>query len=464
MQVKIIAPPSIPIPATGSNAEIETSSVPKPLECTTLSPSTNRVTTDAIVAVAGPSGLSKTTSALNGSVTTSSSHSNSSCKTTRTFLVPEPRAGTSREETAFVIPAAEPVPAVNSVPGAFKEVLSKTLNEGSSEASNEASIGASNEVSQGHQRLHLDDTSNENSNNLSGNSNDNSNESSANNSNDNSNETSDSEGENGGGPMDLQESISSSSSVLFFRNPDEEQSAIISSSSNEHWRRDSRGAKRISDVSSSTSVTACPSIAMPSTAPTDECRPAPTSAAPSVQNSPDQTHSRNSQCCEGTSSGSNVTSAEISIVSSPTPEGPDTVVEEATAGVSSADAVESSDGTEVSSAVLVVAPSGREEVTSAENSPVVGNEVTSAASCPEFEEEEDPDGNEAGPLVSELVVDSDSELGAAEAVIVHSEDLAEITCSSVDVPAASQEGPLHLDRRPLSVSSTEETEGLSDRE
>ncbi|XP_065296043.1 streptococcal hemagglutinin-like isoform X1 [Dermacentor albipictus] len=303
-------------------------------------------------------------------------------------------------------------------------------------------------------------------------------------------------------PTDLQDSISSSSSaaLVYPRNPDEEQSAIISSSSNDHGRRDIHKAKRACDVSSSTSVSAspCPVAPMPSTSAVfDEQRLPAASSTPSApeQNSPDQTSEGSSTghfqlpSCFGEDNGgssSNVTSAEleIAVVSSPTPDAQE--LANSASGESSVagseerrnSAVESSeqDGpAEVSSAVTTQQPgisllrAQREEVTSAQNgngsSSAASSEVTSAVSCPNFDNDDDDgvDGNEAGPLVSELVVNSDEEeVSTAEAVLVHSEGLAEITCSTIDAASASTaSGSLfHLNTRPLSVSSTEEAEYL----
>lgn len=303
-------------------------------------------------------------------------------------------------------------------------------------------------------------------------------------------------------PTDLQDSISSSSSaaLVYPRNPDEEQSAIISSSSNDHGRRDSHKAKRACDVSSSTSVSAspCPVAPMPSTSAVfGEQRLPAASSTPSApeQNSPDQTSEGSSTghfqlpSCFGEGNGgssSNVTSAEleIAVVSSPTPDAQELANsasgESSVAGSEerSSSAVESSEQegpAEVSSAVTTQQPgtsllhAQREEVTSAQNgnglSSAASSEVTSAVSCPSFDndDDDDVDGNEAGPLVSELVVNSDEEeVSTAEAVLVHSEGLAEITCSSVDAASASTaSGSLfHLNTRPLSVSSTEEAEYL----
>lgn len=304
------------------------------------------------------------------------------------------------------------------------------------------------------------------------------------------------------GPTDLQDSISSSSSaaLVYPRNPDEEQSAIISSSSNDHSRRDAHKAKRACDVSSSTSVSAspCPVAPMPSTSAIfGEQRLPVASSTPSApeQNSPDQTSEGSSTAhfelpsCFGDGNGgssSNVTSAEleIALVTSPTPDaqelsGNSVSGERSVAGSEerSGSAVESSEQegpVEVSSAIATQQPgpsllhAQREEVTSAQHSnglsSAASSEVTSAVSCPNFDnDDDDVDGNEAGPLVSELVVSSDDEeVSTAEAVLVHSEGLAEITCSTVDATSASTaSGSLfHLDTRPLSVSSTEEAECL----
>ncbi|KAL1443963.1 hypothetical protein MTO96_030121 [Rhipicephalus appendiculatus] len=304
------------------------------------------------------------------------------------------------------------------------------------------------------------------------------------------------------GPTDLQDSISSSSSaaLVYPRNPDEEQSAIISSSSNDHSRRDVHKAKRACDVTSSTSVSAspCPVAPMPSTSAVFGEQSLPVaSSTPSApeQNSPDQTSEGSSTAhfelpsCFGEGNGgssSNVTSAEleIAIVSSPTPDAQELSANSASGERSvagseerSSNAVESSEQegpAEVSSAITAqqpgtsLLPAQREEVTSAQHgnglSSAASSEVTSAVSCPNFDnDDDDVDGNEAGSLVSELVVSSDEEeVSTAEAVLVHSEGLAEITCSTVDAASASTASgsSFHLNARPLSVSSTEEAEYL----
>lgn len=303
------------------------------------------------------------------------------------------------------------------------------------------------------------------------------------------------------GPIDLQDSISSSSSaaLVYPRNPDEEQSAIISSSSNDHSRRDIHKAKRACDVTSSTSVSAspCPVTPMPSTSAVFGEQSLPVaSSTPSApeQNSPDQTSEGSSTAhfelpsCFGEgngSSSSNVTSAEleIAVVSSPTPDAQELSANSASGERNVAgseerrsSAVESSEQegpAEVSSAIAAqqpgasLLPAQREEVTSAQNgngpSSAANGEVTSAVSCPNFDnDDDDVDGNEAGSLVSELVVSSEEEVSTAEAVLVHSESLAEITCSTVDATSASiASGSLfHHNARPLSVSSTEEAEYL----
>ncbi|KAL3216551.1 hypothetical protein MRX96_032881 [Rhipicephalus microplus] len=276
------------------------------------------------------------------------------------------------------------------------------------------------------------------------------------------------------GPIDLQDSISSSSSaaLVYPRNPDEEQSAIISSSSNDHSRRDIHKAKRACDVTSSTSVSAspCPVTPMPSTSAVFGEQSLPVaSSTPSApeQNSPDQTSEGSSTAhfelpsCFGEgngSSSSNVTSAEleIAVVSSPTPDAQELSANSASAPRSQAQQPGAS-----------LLPAQREEVTSAQNgngpSSAANGEVTSAVSCPNFDnDDDDVDGNEAGSLVSELVVSSEEEVSTAEAVLVHSEGLAEITCSTVDATSASiASGSLfHHNARPLSVSSTEEAEYL----
>lgn len=339
------------------------------------------------------------------------------------------------------------------------------------------------------------------------NSDDSSNDSSRESSSNEGNGTNNEEEEDSVGPTDVQDSISSSSSaaVLYLRNPDEEQSAIISSSSNDHGRRDGHKSKRVCDVSSSTSVSASPCLVVPtpSTAAIfgEHQLSAAASSTPSApeQNSPDQTSEGTSSAghfqlptCfgEGGSGGgsSNVTSAEleIAVVSSPTPDAQEVVANTCGEGSSSSvvvgseeqnnSAVESSEQeegpVEVSSAVATAQPgtsSQREEVTSAENgsglSSAASNEVTSAVSCPSFDDDDDDDdvdGNEAGQLVTALMVNSDEEVSTAEVVLVHSEDLAEITCSTVDATAAATASGsmFHLDMRPLSVSSTEESEYL----
>lgn len=304
------------------------------------------------------------------------------------------------------------------------------------------------------------------------------------------------------GPTDLQDSISSSSSaaLVYPRNPDEEQSAIISSSSNDHSRRDVHKAKRACDVTSSTSVSAspCPVAPMPSTSAVfGEQRLPVASSTPSApeQNSPDQTSEGSSTAhfelpscfAEGNGgSSSNVTSAEleIAVVSSPTPDAQELSANSASGERSvagseerSSSAVESSEQegpAEVSSAIAAqepgtsLLPAQREEVTSVQHgngmSSAASSEVTSALSCPNFDnDDDDVDGNEAGSLVSELVVSSDEEeVSTAEAMLVHSEGLAEITCSTVDATSASTASgsSFHLNTRPLSVSSTEEAEYL----
>ncbi|XP_077555412.1 uncharacterized protein LOC144169878 isoform X2 [Haemaphysalis longicornis] len=376
-------------------------------------------------------------------------------------------------------PSAEPSASSNRVP---------SLSSAENSADNSVDNSIENLILRNRNR-HSDDSSNDSSRESSSNEGNRANE----------------EEEDSVGPTDVQDSISSSSSaaVLYLRNPEEEQSAIISSSSNDHGRRDAHKAKRVCDVSSSTSVSASPCLVVPtpSTAAIfgEHQLSAAASSTPSApeQNSPDQTSEGTSSVGhfqlpssfgEGSGGGgsSNVTSAdlEISVVSSPTPDAQEVLANVCGEGSSSVvvgseeqnnSAVESSEReegpVEVSSAAITAQPgtsSQREEVTSAENGgslSAANNEVTSAVSCPSFDDDDDDDdvdGNEAGHLVTALMMSSDEEVSTAEVVLVQSEDLAEITCSTVDATAAATASGsvFHLDMRPLSVSSTEESEYL----
>ncbi|XP_064456703.1 mucin-22-like isoform X2 [Ornithodoros turicata] len=266
------------------------------------------------------------------------------------------------------------------------------------------------------------------------------------------------------GPSDTQDSISSSSFLpTFFRNP-EEQSAIISSS-NEHAQREALQSRSLSDVSSSTCTPAFINIATPSCAPSNHSTVS-TGDLPTVLNQslPDQTNEDTAVLLHD--NRQNVTSAEHeadacdNLVSSPTPgvyEG--TVDIQSEVANSSADQrvpeldsgeTEAEDYGEVSSADVAErgdeVSSAEQDVSSAQNGQEDGPAEASGR--------EDLDDNEAGPLVPEL--SADGEVSTAEG---ESDELVEITCSSVEDPLVLRHSD-SVEGRPSSVSSTEEANFL----